>query len=180
MNSSPSQSKQVLFRETLVKAQALARIFNGEVRSDTGFSICKGQFSIRFLCQNEHNFFLPADRIRNLDLDEVKQAYKSYRLRLQKLFESSKEANSNMSCEKNSIQLAVADTCWCLRCVEYFNHCLATYNYQTLNLVGGLFTKYIMYQCRKEPHHLFCVSSVRKHKFQKQYKIHDYACPECK
>ena len=24
------------------------------------------------------------------------------------------------------------------------------------------------------------MSSVRKHKFQKQYRIHDYACQECK
>lgn len=27
---------------------------------------------------------------------------------------------------------------------------------------------------------MFYVSSVRKHKFQKQYKIHDYTCSECK
>ena len=115
-----------------------------------------------------------------MDLDEVKMAYKSYRLRLQRLFESSKEANGVPCCTEESIQLTVPDTCWCLRCVEYYNHCLATYNSKALNLVGGLFTKYIMYQCKQDPSHLFYVSSVRKHKFQKQYKIHDYTCPDCK
>ena len=47
-------------------------------------------------------------------------------------------------------------------------------------MVGGLYTKYILYQCKADPKHLFYVSSVRKHKFQKQYRIHDYACQECK
>ena len=54
---------------------------------------------------------------------------------------------------------------WCIRCLEYYNHCLASYNEQRLTLVGGLYTKYILYQCKENPKHLFYVSSVRKHKF---------------
>jgi hypothetical protein len=68
---------------------------------------------------------------------------------------------------------------WCIRCLDYYNHCLATYNDQLLELVGGLFTKQVMYRC-KAMGHKFYVSSVRKQKFQKQYRIQDYTCPECK
>ena len=46
--------------------------------------------------------------------------------------------------------------------------------------MGGLFTKQIMYRCRKNPSHIFYTSSIRKHAFQKQYRIQDYSCPDCK
>jgi hypothetical protein len=51
-------SKKQLFEKTLLKANELAKIFNGIVKSESQFSICKGVFSIRFNCQNEHNFYL--------------------------------------------------------------------------------------------------------------------------
>ena len=70
--------------------------------------------------------------------------------------------------------------CWCPRCTDFFNHCEASHNPEFLNIVGGLFTKQIMYQCKDKPSHLFHIQSVRKHAFQKQYRIHDYRCPECK
>ncbi len=35
--------------------------------------------------------------------------------------------------------------CWCVRCLDYFNHCLSSYDDDTLTLIGGLYTKYIMY-----------------------------------
>jgi len=54
-------SKKHLFDDTLAKAQEIARIFNGIVKSENQFSICKGLFSIRFNCQNEHNFYLTVD-----------------------------------------------------------------------------------------------------------------------
>ena len=60
----------------MAKAQKLAKVFNGQVRSDAGFSICKGQHSIRFLCQNEHNFFLDAAAIRDMDVDKIRHKYK--------------------------------------------------------------------------------------------------------
>jgi hypothetical protein len=37
-----------------------------------------------------------------------------------------------------------------------------------------------MYRCTQRPQHLFYISSLRKHAFQKQYKINEYKCPECK
>mmetsp|Transcript_21717 Transcript_21717/g.33462 ORF Transcript_21717/g.33462 Transcript_21717/m.33462 type:complete len:84 (+) Transcript_21717:1762-2013(+) len=46
--------------------------------------------------------------------------------------------------------------------------------------MGGLFMKQIMYRCRKNSSHIFYFSSIRKHAFQKQYRIQDYSCPECK
>ena len=49
-----------------------------------------------------------------------------------------------------------------------------------LSIIGGLFTKQIMYRCVSNPDHTFYISSVRKHAFQKQYKISEYKCPECK
>ena len=37
-----------------------------------------------------------------------------------------------------------------------------------------------MYRCVSKPEHTFYISSVRKHAFQKQFKIAEYKCPECK
>jgi hypothetical protein len=37
-----------------------------------------------------------------------------------------------------------------------------------------------MYRCRRNPGHIFYTSSIRKHAFQKQYRIQDYQCPDCK
>lgn len=89
-------------------------------------------------------------------------------------------------CQKESsstccplVNLDIDASCWCIRCLDYYNHCLATYNDKLLELVGGLFTKQVMYRCRSMGH-IFYVSSVRKQKFQKQYRIQDYTCPECK
>ena len=36
-----------------------------------------------------------------------------------------------------------------------------------------------MYRCNSKGH-IFNISSLRKHKFQKQYRIQDYTCPTCK
>lgn len=44
-------SKQQMFDSVLNKAQEIAKIFNGTVKSESSFSICKGGlFSIRFNC----------------------------------------------------------------------------------------------------------------------------------
>lgn len=75
-------NKQAYFQEILEKSKNLAKIFKGVVKTENQFSICKGQFSIRFNCQNEHNFFLPADKIRDLDLDKIKTNYRNSRLEL--------------------------------------------------------------------------------------------------
>lgn len=74
--------KHQLFVDVSEKAKKLAKIFGGVVKSESNFSICKGQFSIRFNCQNEHNFYMTADQINRIDLDQVKAAYKKYRLQL--------------------------------------------------------------------------------------------------
>ena len=78
------------------------------------------------------------------------------------------------------IPLDLPESCWCSRCTEFFNHSLAQHNSSLLELIGGLFTKQIMYRCKKDAGHIFYTSSIRKHAFQKQYRIHDYACPDCK
>jgi hypothetical protein len=70
----------------LEKSKNLAKIFKGVVKTENQFSICKGQFSIRFNCQNEHNFFLPAEKIRDLDLEDIKNKYRQSRLELQRIF----------------------------------------------------------------------------------------------
>ena len=43
-------SKTMYFQEIREKSMRLAKIFNGLVKSDKSFSICKGIFSIRFNC----------------------------------------------------------------------------------------------------------------------------------
>ena len=145
------------------------------MKSDKTFSICKGIFSIKFNCQNEHNFFLTADQISKLDLDHIKNKYKESRLRLEEIHEAQKKgehtsshrcsSSSSSSCCKPLVNVNVEDDCyWCPRCIEYFDHCVDTHNHDVLELVGGLFTKQIMYKCRSKGH-VFYVSSLRKHKF---------------
>jgi hypothetical protein len=103
----------------------------------------------------------------------VKSTYKKYRLHLQKIFEA-KGQNVEGSLPN------MDHTCWCPRCVDYFNHCQASHNSRLLQLIGGLFTKQLMYRCREDSTHIFYISSLRKHAFQKQYRIQDYTCPNCK
>lgn len=180
-------SKQAYFQEILEKSKNLAKIFKGVVKTENQFSICKGQFSIRFNCQNEHNFFLPAEKIRDLDLEQIKSKYRTSRLELQRIFNEKETKSEEHKCQSNAcgttscpvVDLDIDSCAWCIRCLDYYNHCLATYNSNLLELVGGLFTKQIMYRCRAMGHK-FYVSSVRKQKFQKQYRIQDYTCPECK
>ena len=62
---------------------------------------------------------------------------------------------------KPVVNVDMDHSCWCIRCTEYYNHCLASYNDNLLELVGGLFTKQVMYRCRALGH-IFYVSSVRK------------------
>mmetsp|Transcript_21717 Transcript_21717/g.33461 ORF Transcript_21717/g.33461 Transcript_21717/m.33461 type:complete len:96 (+) Transcript_21717:1372-1659(+) len=81
-----SSKKQALFEEIKSKAILLAKIFNGSLKSESSFSICRGVLSIRFNCQNEHNFYLSADQISSLDLDVIKAQYKKYRLCLQNIY----------------------------------------------------------------------------------------------
>ena len=76
------------------KSKNLAKIFKGVVKTENQFSICKGQFSIRFPCQNEHNFYLPADTIRDLDLEDIKNKYRQSRLELQRIFQEEEQAKS--------------------------------------------------------------------------------------
>ena len=78
------------------------------------------------------------------------------------------------------IHLDVDSSCWCPRCIEYFNHCKQQISIRDrLEIIGGLFTKQIMYRCHSRSH-IFLISSLRKHKHQTQYKINEYSCPDCK
>ena len=54
---------QPQFSEVIDKSIGLAKIFDGIVKTEKSFSICKGVHSIKFNCQNEHTFFMPADKI---------------------------------------------------------------------------------------------------------------------
>jgi hypothetical protein len=67
-----SCKKKDQFMDIVDKAKELACIFHGQVKSEKNFSMCKGQPSIRFSCQNEHNFFLSADQIARSDVSLIK------------------------------------------------------------------------------------------------------------
>jgi len=69
-------NKNQYFVEILEKAQKLARVFGGLVKTEKSFSICKGNNSIRFNCQNEHNFYLAADVIAAIDIEGIRRKYK--------------------------------------------------------------------------------------------------------
>lgn len=121
--------------------------------------------------------------IADIDVNDIKRKYRESRLRLEAIFESKhgKEGLKDMSAgAKRSpvVSLDIDNRCWCPHCVEYFAHCLLVHNKETFELVGGLFTKYILYRCRSKGH-MFHVKSIRKQKYQKQYKIQEYTCPDC-
>ena len=56
--------KKPEFTRIFAKAQALAKIYNGHCMSQSSFSNCKGHNSIRFNCQNGHNFYLTEETLR--------------------------------------------------------------------------------------------------------------------
>lgn len=157
MNKRAKKSKKdSLFLETLEKAKELASIFKGKAISENQFSICKGQFSIRFNCINEHNFYLSADQINSMDLRQIKSEFRSYRKQMHSLLELSEQCKEKVVTSKIPMSQQLS-CCWCPRCTDFFNHCEASHNPEFLNIVGGLFTKQIMYQCKYKPSHLFHV-----------------------
>jgi Zn finger protein HypA/HybF involved in hydrogenase expression len=107
-----------------------------------------------------------------MDLDNIKQSFRQYRLKLQSIYE--KKAPEN-----NLIEFEYPD-CWCPKCLDYFDHSLSSHNKKVLSIIGGLFTKQILYGCVECPSHMFYISSMRKRAFQKQYKIGEYKCPHCR
>ena len=133
--------------------------------------------AIRFNCQNEHNFYLAANVIDEVDIDVIKKRYKQSRITLERIHDGSEDAPEGNAGEP-LVKLDVQDSCWCPHCVDYFYNCLEVHNKQVFKLVGGLFTKYVLYRCN-EKGHMFHVKSIRKHKYQSQFKIQDYTCPDC-
>ena len=154
----------------------MAKIFNGTVVSDK-FSKAKGVDSIRFNCQNEHNFYIAASVIDEADLDLTKKRYKQSRLSLERIHEG-EEVPCDVQPGKPIVNLNIDNEIWCHHCVDYFNNCLEVHNKEVFTLVGGLFTKHVLYRCNAKGH-MFHVKSIRKHKYQSQFKIQDYTCPDC-
>lgn len=81
-------NKNQYFSAILEQARKLAKVFKGKVITEKSFSICKGNNSIRFNCQNEHNFYLQADILGSLDIEAIKKVYKDYRLCLETIIEA--------------------------------------------------------------------------------------------
>jgi hypothetical protein len=118
------------------------------------------------------------DQIKSLDLDELRRSYKNSRLRIQSILQNKDDLLDNT--KVSPIRLDIGPSCWCSRCIEFYDHCIQQICLKNrLEIIGGLFTKQILYKCHSKDH-IFCVSSVRKHKHQTQYKIEDYSCPDCK
>lgn len=59
------------FNRIFSKAQALAKIYNGHCMSQSSFSNCKGHNSIRFNCQNGHNFYLTEEMLRQANISDL-------------------------------------------------------------------------------------------------------------
>ena len=64
------------FRKLLEKSESLAKIFGGQCISHNSFSNCKGRNSIRFNCQNGHNFYLTENQIQDSNLEMVQTDFK--------------------------------------------------------------------------------------------------------
>ena len=166
----PRLNKRQLFQEMLTISTRLSSIFNGSVKSETQFSVCKGELSMRFTCQNEHNFFLTVEQLRLLDLDAIGRQYKSFRSQVHRIQQEQDPYGTLMTMPKD---------CWCNRCTEFYDYCEESINHSSIELVGGLFTKQLVFRCLSK-RHVFCVSSLRKCKYQTQYRVQDYSCPDCK
>ena len=151
-------------------ATRLASIFNGSVQSQTIFSTCKQKLAIRFTCQNEHNFYLTVEQLKSLDLDSIGHQYKSYRSQVHRIQQEQ---------DPYSILSPMPKTCWCNRCVEFYDYCAETINTSQIEIFGGLYTKQILYRCLSK-RHVFCVSSLRKCMYMTQYKIQYTSCQKCK
>jgi hypothetical protein len=134
------------------------------------FSTCKQKLAIRFTCQNEHNFYLTVEQLKCLDLDSIGHQYKSYRSQVHRIQQEQDPYGTLLPMPKN---------CWCYRCVDYYEFCTETINTSQIEIVGGLFTKQIVYRCLSK-RHVFCVSSLRKWMYQTQYKIQHTSCQVCK
>jgi len=76
------------------------------------------------------------------------------------------------------VNLDIDNNVWCPHCADYFYNCLEVHNQEVFKMVGGLFTKHVLYRCNAKGH-MFHVKSIRKHKYQSQFKIQDYTCPDC-
>jgi hypothetical protein len=74
--------KKPEFSRIFQKAQALAKIYNGHCMSQSSFSNCKGHNSIRFNCQNGHNFYLTEEMLRQANISDLQSNFRQARSEL--------------------------------------------------------------------------------------------------
>ena len=138
----------------MLQAKQLAQIFNGTVKTEKSFSVCKSQMSFKFSCQNEHTFSLPVDVIMSVDLEDVSRRFCQAKRQMSEIMSGNSEQIKD---QKSNLE-----GCWCPKCVDFYNHNvqqIAIHN--KLEVIGGLFTTQIVYKCKSQGH-VFQKSSLRK------------------
>ena len=113
-----SDFKGVQLSAILQKADTHAHSYGGKCMSNNGLSNCKGKNSIRFNCQNGHNFYLSEEKIRQADISRLNKNWKRARRDL-KSYMLSKQRDEPCLVPVNSINYC--DDSWCNKCYEYFN-----------------------------------------------------------
>ena len=161
-----------MFEIVQAKACELAKIFGGSCLSQDGFSNCKGHNSVRFKCQNEHNFYLTADQIQNSDLFKLDKRYRNATQNFVSFREAAKRG------EKPFLpvdSMNYEDDSWCPKCVGVYNSARIISQSNDLRYLGGLYSPEIWLLCNKGSH-LFSFPITRHTKMTHV----SLCCQDCK
>lgn len=104
IKAGPDKSSQDFNQKLIHKGSEIASWLNAECLSTTKekFSVSKGQSSLRFTCQNGHNFFLPLHQVNEL------HSYLSVK--------SYSENSSSICISQDVLQNIV----WCTKCRDFY------------------------------------------------------------
>lgn len=106
-------------------------------------SICKGQESVKFKCQNGHVFYKYVDQLKTL----IKNASG-------RKFSASTAASNSGSSDEESLDAAHQFGCWCPKCEEFYSACRTMAKESGFKLEGKIFSTNLSYRCPERKHSL--------------------------
>ena len=127
--SRKKESSSNSLNELLELGHNCARLFNATCVSEQ-LSKSYGEDSLRFTCQNGHNFFLSVQNLK-----------KTYALLAGQSLTSSELSEDLL----NSLS-------WCNKCAKYYAKVKSLHNRTKMNVLGGLYQSHILLQCKAKSH----------------------------
>jgi hypothetical protein len=152
------------FTSILAQANRLAALFEGSVLTDTVLSICKGQESVKFRCQNGHVFYRYVDKLRTC----IKTA-------TSRKLSASTAASMSASSDEEALDAAHQFGSWCPKCEEFYSAAKAFAKESGYKLEGKLFSKHLSLKCPERKH-----SVPLPYSYSKQRINIISQCQECK